>query len=492
LQFGFVRIGNTCFSTTARYFKASNSEANDGFGNSISLSADGNTLVIGSSGEASAGSGINGNQTDNSKPISGAAYVFINSGNIWVQQAYLKASNPDANDHFGISVSLSADGNTLAIGAPLERSSATGINGNQTDNTRTNSGAVYIFSRTANTWSQQAYVKASNTGSDDHFGVSISLSADGNTLGVGATGESSSSTGINGNQGDKSAVASGAVYVYSRSGTNWSQQAYLKASNTGADDWFGISVYLSADGNTLAVGALYEDSSATDVNGNQVDNATSDSGAVYVFRRSGNSWSQEAYLKSSNPGADDYFGAALSLSSNGATLSIGALYEDSSSVGVNGNQSNNLAVNSGAVYVFTRSTNSWSQRAYLKASNAGSYDLFGSSVSLSADGTMLAVGAWLECSSAIGISGNQADDEAPGAGAAFVFSLIGNSWVQQSYIKASNTGADDQFGAAVSLSADGSTLAIGSQKEDSSATGINGNQADNSASSAGAVYVYSP
>src|SRR5207237_799860 len=120
------------------------------------------------------------------------------------QQAYLKASNTDSIDYFGNNVALSADGNTLAVGAYREASATMGINGNQMDNSKSGSGAVYIFSRSGGSWSQQAYLKASNTDSGDSFGGSVALSADGNTLAVGAYGEGSAATSVNGNQMDNS------------------------------------------------------------------------------------------------------------------------------------------------------------------------------------------------------------------------------------------------------------------------------------------------
>jgi hypothetical protein len=129
---------------------------------------------------------------------------------------------------------------------------------------------------------QQAYIKASNTGSGDQFGSSVALSGDGNTLVVGAPGEASAATGIGGNQALNTAASAGAVYVYTRSGTAWTQQAYIKASNTGAGDQFGTSVALSSDGNTLAVGAIGEASSATGIGGIQTDNTAASAGAVYV------------------------------------------------------------------------------------------------------------------------------------------------------------------------------------------------------------------
>ncbi|MDW8312587.1 MAG: FG-GAP repeat protein, partial [Burkholderiales bacterium] len=131
------------------------------------------------------------------------------------------------------------------------------------------------------------------------------------------------------------------------------QQAYVKASNTGAGDWFGWSVALSGDGNTLAVGARLEDSSATGVNGDESNDSAFDSGAVYVFVRSGTTWSQQAYIKASNTEEWDVFGSSVALSSDGNTLAVGAPWEDSNATGVNGDQSNDSASGSGAVYVFT-------------------------------------------------------------------------------------------------------------------------------------------
>src|SRR5213078_3879262 len=145
------------------------------------------------------------------------------------------------------------DGNTLAVGTPMERSAATGINGKGENDPGDSSGAVYVYTRSGTRWAQQAYIKASNAGSDDQFGFAVTLSGDGNTLAVSAPYEDSAATGINGNQADDSMPNSGAVYVFARSGATWAQQAYVKASNTGAaeeGDQFGYSIALSGDGNT--------------------------------------------------------------------------------------------------------------------------------------------------------------------------------------------------------------------------------------------------
>jgi hypothetical protein len=393
------------------------------------------------------------------------------------QYAYVKASNAEIIDYFGWSVALSGD--TLAVAAIYEASATKGVDGDQTDNNADDSGAVYVFRRSGSIWQQEAYIKASNTNGDDTFGRGLALSGD--TLAVGAPGEDSAAQGVGGDQNDNSGDISGAVYVFRRSGSTWQQQAYIKASNTGNDDWFGEDVALSGD--TLAVGATGEDSAAQGVDGDQSDNSASSSGAVYVFRRSGTTWQQEAYLEGSNADAGDGFGGSVALS--GDTLAVGAHGEDSAARGVGGNQSDNSAAASGAVYVFRRSDSTWQQEAYLKASNADAEDGFGG-VALSGD--TLAVGASQEDSAAQGVGGNQSDNSADASGAVYVFRRAGTSWQQEAYIKASNSAAMDYFGRHVALSGD--TLAVGVHYEDSAAQGVDGNQADNSASDSGAVYVF--
>ena len=404
---------------------------------------------------------------------------------------YFKASNTGEGDDFGGAISLSADGNTLAVGARKESSAATGINGNQNDDSAEISGAVYVFVRSDGLWQQQAYLKASNTGEGDNFGGAISLSADGNTLAVGAYREDSAETGINGEHNDDSLKNSGAVYVFVQNNGFWQQQAYLKASNTGVDDYFGWAASLSADGNTLAVGARKESSAATGINGNQNDDSVLNSGAVYVFVRSNGFWQQQTYLKASNTGVDDGFGRTASLSADGNTLAIGAPGENSAATGVNGDQSDDAPpISSGAVYVFVRLDGLWQQQAYIKASNTAEFDGFSTAISLSADGNALAVGAPGEDSAATGINGDQRNNLIGASGAAYVFIRSGEVWQQQAYLKSSNTDANDLFGGAISLSADGKTLAVGAYREASAATGINGNQNSDSAVWSGAVYVF--
>jgi hypothetical protein len=458
------------------YGKASNTGSYDYFGWSVALSGD--TLAVGAWAESSASRGVDGNQANESAPASGAVYVFRRSGTAWQQEAYLKASNAELGDNFGVSVALSGD--TLAVGAWLEQSASPGIDGDQDDNSAEGSGAVYVFRRSGTSWQQEAYLKASNTGAEDYFGEGVALSGD--TLAVGAHAEDSASRGIDGNQDDDSAADSGAVYVFRRSGAAWQQEAYLKASNAGEGDQFGASVALSGD--TLAIGAIFEDSGAKGVNGNQEDESVPGSGAVYVFRRSGAAWQQEAYLKASNTGAEDLFGDSVALA--GDTLAVGAWREQSASRGVDGDQDDDSADRSGAVYVFRRSGTDWQQEAYLKASNTDAEDSFGYGVALAGD--VLAVGAPGEDSTAAGVNGEQDDNDAERSGAIHVFRRSGATWRQEVYLKASNTGAGDHFGLSVALSGD--TLAVGAYYETSASRGVNGNQADDSALGSGAVYIF--
>jgi hypothetical protein len=318
---------------------ASDGAAGDWFGDSVALSGDGNTAVLGASGHA-----VNGNQ------IQGAAYVFTNSAGSWSQQAELTASDGVYDDEFGISVALSSDGNTALVGALFHT-----VNGN------TNyQGAAYVFANSAGSWSQQQELTASDGAGGDLFGNSVTLSSDGNTALVGAYAHT-----VNGNR------YQGAGYVFTNSAGSWSQQQELTASDGAESDYFGNSVALSSDGNTALVGAY-----AHTVNGNRYQ------GAGYVFTNSAGSWSQQAELTASDGVYDDEFGISVALSSDGNTALVGALFHT-----VNGNRYQ------GAAYVFTNSAGSWSQQQELTASDGAGGDLFGNSVTLSSDGNTALAGA---------------------------------------------------------------------------------------------------
>lgn len=468
-----VRQDVTSFAQQA-FVKASNTGSFDSFGTSVALSGD--TLAVGAPSEASDATGVNGDQSNDNKPASGAVYVFRRTGTTWAQEAYIKASNTDDLDSFGISLGL--DGDTLAVGAFGEDSSALGIGGNQSDNAAQDSGAVYVFTRTGTTWSQQAYVKPVNTQAGDAFGAAVALA--GNMLVVGAEGEDGASTGVNGDPSNNAAPDSGAVHVFVRNGTTWSQEAYLKAANTDAQDHFGFALALDASGSVLAVGAPGE---ASATGANPADNSLPGSGAGYVFTRSTSGWSQSAYLKAAVPDADDRFGSTLALLAD--TIAVGAPNEDSSATGVGGNPSDNGAPDSGAAYVFVVAGSAWTQQAYVKASNTDPGDRFGAAVALADE--VLLVGAPREDGSSAGTNGNGADNGTVDSGAAYLLRRSGTTWAQEAYVK----GAPLPFaelGAALALRAGILVLAV--PADDSSATGVNGAPGAGPAPGSGAVRMF--
>jgi len=456
------------------YFKASNPDSGDFFGDSVALSADGNTLAVGAPDENGSSPGINGEE--NNLLRSGAVYVYSKSGMIWKQQAYIKASTPGFVDYFGRDVSLSADGNTLAVGAIFEDGGGSGVNGDEND-LLLDSGATYVFSRTGDTWSQQAYIKPSNPGENDWFGGSVSLSADGNTLAVAAIKEDSNATGVN--DVDNNALSdAGAAYVFVRSETTWQQQAYIKSSNPDSSDFFGQTLSLSGDGKTLAIGSSFEDGSSASINGVD-DNLYENAGAVYVyvFSLSRQEWTQQAYVKSNNIEPDDRFGNSVSLSGDGNVLAVGAAKEISRSAGIDEAVSTNFD-NTGAVYLFDRVGNVWSQQTFIKAGDPDIRGHFGASVSLASDGNSLAVG-----------STNSEFNDVSFVGSAYVYKHDGLIWSQEAHIKAKYSDRHDEFGGTVSLSADGDTMAVSAFREDGGAAGINGVD-DNSLHLSGAVFLY--
>jgi ketosteroid isomerase-like protein len=449
-----------------------------------------------------AGAVAGGNVTNVAVTCSGSDFT-------WVQDAYLKASNAGWGDQFGSSVAIS--GSTIVVGAYEEDSNQTTItnaDGSASSNTSAGgAGAVYVFKRdAAGDWIQDAYLKASNAGSGDHFGTSVAIS--GSTIVVGAYLEDSGQTTITNNDGsassDNSASSSGAVYVFKRDANgDWIQDAYLKASNAGSGDYFGTSVAIS--GSTIVVGAHQEDSNQTTITNTDGvasgDDSASNSGAVYVFKRdAAGDWIQDAYLKASNAQANDYFGNSVAIS--GSTIVVGAYEEDSSQTTITNTDgsasANNSASNSGAVYVFKRDANGdWIQDAYLKASNAGAYDWFGQSVAIS--GSTIVVGAPQEDSNQTTITNNDgsasSNNSASNSGAVYVFKRDANGdWIQDAYLKASNAEYDDWFGRSVAIS--GSTIVVGAFWEDSNQTTITNNDGqpghpdNDSAINSGAVYVF--
>jgi uncharacterized repeat protein (TIGR01451 family) len=324
----------------------------------------------------------------------GAAYIFTRSGTSWIFQQKLTASDGAQNNEFGISVALSGD--TALVGASYA-----------TVGSNTYQGAAYVFTRSGTAWSQQQKLTApvDDGAAYDFFGNSVALS--GNTALIGASFKKIGSN-----------TYQGAVYAFTRSGATWSQQQKLTAADGAASDYFGYSVALSD--NTALVGASYKKIGS---------NASQ--GKAYVFTRSGSAWSQVQELTAFDGAASDRFGGSVALSGN--TALIGA-------PGVNSQR--------GAAYVFARSGSSWGQQQKLTAADGATYDLFGSSVALS--GNTALVGAITAT-----VNGNVQQ------GAAYFFNRIGASWSLQQKLVDSGGASNNRFGSGVALSGD--TAIVGAQ-----------------------------
>jgi phosphopantetheinyl transferase len=301
--------------------------------------------------------------------------------------AKLAASDAAVDDGFGTSSAI--DGNYLVVGARYESSGA---------------GAAYVYFRDGDgTWTQQAKIVASDAETGDYFGASVSISGD--YIVVGA------------NREDAGGTYAGAAYVFLRSGTSWTQQAKIVASDAETADYFGASVSISGD--YIVVGAFSEDTGG------------SGAGAAYVFLRSGTSWTQQAKIVASDAETGDYFGGSVSIS--GDYIVVGANREDAG------------GAYAGAAYVFLRSGTSWTQQAKIVASDAETADFFGGSVSISGD--YIVVGASNE------------DTGGSEAGAAYLFERSGTSWAQLIKYQSSDIAAGDRFGFSVAIA--GARLLIG-------------------------------
>lgn len=400
------------------------------FGHAVAI--DGQTLVV--------GTWVHGGNR---------AYVFEREGDTWSEKAILKSVIEEDFDRFGTAVAISGD--TIAIGAPCDGK----YDASSTNDPNSCYGAVYIFTRTGSTWSQQAYLKASNRESHDFFGSSIAL--DGDTLVVGTELEDGDGSDPN----DNSKPWSGAAYVFTRTGTSWSQQAYLKASSPEAEDFFGKQVRISGD--TIAISAWETISSRS----SQPYNTDPTVGTVYIFQRNGTSWTQQAALKVPNKAIRTWFGLSIALDNN--TLAVGGYEQTTNSIYFDGIDS---------VYIFERNGNTWSQQAQLKASNNTPGDFFGDSVAISGD--RVVVGAPLRPSD----NTNLDEYYRLAFGAVYTFTRVDTTWSEEYYFKGSNTRFADKFGNVVDI--DGDQIIVGVPGRD----GQEGDPEDIYTPDVGAVYAF--
>ena len=384
---------------------ASDGAASDYFGFSVSI--DGDTMVIGASGD-------DDNGTD-----SGSAYVFTRTNGIWTEVAKLTADDGAASDYFGSSTSI--DGDTIVIGASGD------------DDKGSNSGSAYVFTRDtagdlASDWTQVAKLTAGDGAADDYFGTRVAISGD--TIVISAYKD------------DDKGTDSGSAYVFTRDlASGWTQVAKLTSSDGAADDNFGSRLAISGD--TVVIGA-YKD-----------DDKGDNSGSAYVFTRDtpgdlASSWTQVAKLTADDGAAYDQFGRSVSI--DGDTVVIGAYYDD------------DKGSNSGSAYVFTRNTagnltSGWTQVAKLTANDGTAIDLFGASVSI--DGDTVVIGAY----------GDDAPANYSGSAYVFTRNTAGDlasGWTQVAKLTASDGAADDYFsgpgGSGVAIAGD--TIVIGAHWDD--------------------------
>ena len=371
-------IQNYGQTATAQKVVSSDLASGDSFGYKTVFSGDGSRCVITAPGKVS---------------NTGAAYVFVRTGTTYVQEQKLLAGDAATGDLFGIyALGMTDDGTRVVIGAHGKL---------------TNTGAVYVFLRSpTNVWSQEQKLTASDATTNAYFGYSAGISRDGTRLVVGAYGM---------------ATNTGAAYVFARSGVTWSQEQKITAGDAATGDAFGQSAAISNDGSRVLVGAWGK---------------ASNTGAAYVFLRSGTTWSQEAKLTASDAATGDQFSAyACSLSSDASRAIVGALSK----------------TGGGAAYVFSRSATTWTQEAKLTAFDAATGDQFGTGVTMTFDGTKVIVGA-----------NNKANGSLTSAGAAYIYYRSGSVWALEQKLLPSDLAASDAFGFGLAITNDGTRVAIGS------------------------------
>ena len=321
------------------------------------------------------------------------------------QSAKIAAIDGDSGDEFGSSIAMANDGSTALVGAISDE-----------DPNGEDDGSAYVFTRSGDSWSQETKLVPDDGDSNDGFSFSVALSADGETALIGDRYD------------DIDGQNSGSAYVFSRDGGSWTQDAKLVSDDGDTQDFFGTSVGMANNGATALISAAGDNNPNGDY-----------AGSMYVFSRSGGSWSQETRFAPDDGDSGDLYGYSVAITADASTALIGAPGDDDP----NGK-------NSGSAYVFTNNSGSWTQETKLTADDGDSRDDFGASVSIAGNGVTAIIGA-------------PGDDDPNGAeaGSSYVFTRDGESWTQQTKLIPDDGDSEDEFGYSVAIANDGVTALVG-------------------------------
>jgi hypothetical protein len=463
------------------YVKAPNTHAAMAFGTSMAVAS--NLLVVGAPADRSSALGPQTGETPPGTVETGAVFVYARTGTTWRREVTLKPSHLNPGMRFGASVAIMGTGDVIVVGAPGESGNGLGINPMFVEGAAQEAGAAFVFVRgPANTWVQQAYLKASDTATGDLFGSSVAVTQSVapapalTTIAVGAPGAS----GAGG-----SSPHTGAVYVFVRAGATgpWTQQAMPHPTNPKGNNEFGTSVSLS--GESLVVGAPREDSGASGVNPGQTSATAGNSGAAYIFTRNGTTWPQPVYVKAPVALTNAEFGTRVAIA--GMFMAVAAPRDPGSWRGIDQSATGPPnATDSGAVFLYHRNGNTWTLLHQIKAGMPHNSDFFGSGLGLSLGGTLVVGAPGDDASEGGALDPTNALED---SGAIYVFRPeTSGRWSQVARLKAPNAEAKDAFGGAVA--SDGDTVVAGAVGEASSAINVDGRLSDNGALGSGAVYLY--
>jgi hypothetical protein len=389
--FSVLRDPASAQSLTEKFaFNLEKTDALDYFGYDVNLSADGSTAIVGAY-----------MAYDDKIAESGKAIILVKAGNIWAQQATLRPNDPVIKGNFGYSVGISADGNTAVVGAAYAK-----------NDTIENAGKIYIFHRNGDSWTQAASFISGEATQTSVFGWDVAISADGKTVITAAKGLNRSR---------------GKAYVYTRNGNTWSKQADIVPNDPADGDSFGTALSLSGDGNLALISSYYKTVSTV-----------GRAGKVYVFKRTGSTWSQVAGITAADKADYDNFGTYAEISEDGKTAIIASA-----------NKKVDLVDGRGKVYIYSSVGDTWTEQAVITDSEGQKSDYFGRGV-LSADGNLALIGV------------PEADMGGTNRGKVYVYQRTGSVWSKIDEVTSSEPGDYDFFGRALDISADGKVSLVSS------------------------------